>query len=159
MIFKHAPDASAFVSHAHKDASSQSIIPDSDIILTSVLIFPILAMATERQPVKDILEEAEKLSSTDPRKAATLYQEILSKQCSARVVASFKYSSLVAYCTDGQVRRKEGDDILKYQETALVKLGELYRDLKYVRSNACSLDALTVSFREPIAMQKAFLKL
>ena len=39
---------------------------------------------------------------------------------------------LVAYCTDAQVRQKEGDDILKYQETALVKVGELYRDLKYV---------------------------
>lgn len=36
-------------------------------------------MATEKRPVKEILQEAETLSATDPRKAATLYQEILSE--------------------------------------------------------------------------------
>ncbi|KAK7694105.1 hypothetical protein QCA50_003681 [Cerrena zonata] len=93
-------------------------------------------MATEKRPVKDILQEAETLSATEPRKAATLYQEILT------------------YCTDDSVRQKEGDDILKFQETAIVKLGELYRDLSDAEGLSKAL-ALSRTYMSYTAKAKA----
>lgn len=53
--------------------------------------------------------EAQKVAKTDSRKAESLYQDILSKTPSAT-----------------------NDAAVREYETALVKLGELYRDEKYV---------------------------
>jgi 26S proteasome regulatory subunit N6 len=55
------------------------------------------------------IEEARKLAKSDPRKAEAQYKEIISKAPSAT--------------SDAAVRE---------YETALVSLGELYRDEKYV---------------------------
>jgi hypothetical protein len=57
----------------------------------------------------DRIIEAEKLVKTDPRKAESLYKDILSRTPSAT-----------------------NDAAVREFETALVKLGELYRDEKYV---------------------------
>jgi hypothetical protein len=56
------------------------------------------------------IDEAQKLAKIDPRKAETLYKEIISKPPSAT--------------SDAAVRE---------YETALVSLGELYRDEKWAR--------------------------
>ena len=55
------------------------------------------------------IEETRKIAKTDPRKAEAIYKEIISKPPSAT--------------SDAAVRE---------YETALVSLGELYRDEKYV---------------------------
>ncbi len=55
------------------------------------------------------VKEAKKLKSTDPRKTEALYKEIISKPPSVT-----------------------SDAAIREYETALVSLGELYRDEKYV---------------------------
>ena len=55
------------------------------------------------------VKEAKKLQSTDPRKTEALYKEIISKPPSVT-----------------------SDAAIREYETALVSLGELYRDEKYV---------------------------
>lgn len=57
----------------------------------------------------DRIIEAEKLVKTEPRKAEALYKDIISKTPSAT-----------------------NDAAVREFETALVKLGELYRDEQYV---------------------------
>ncbi len=54
------------------------------------------------------VREAQKLASTDPEKAASIYQEIISKTPSVT-----------------------SDAAIREYETALISLGELYRDQRY----------------------------
>lgn len=65
------------------------------------------------------LEQANSLASTDPTKAEELYRGILSNQTSMSSVPTL-------YEADNSA----DEDALRDQETALVKLGALYRDHK-----------------------------
>lgn len=60
------------------------------------------------------IQEARKVTKTDPKKAETIYKDIISIPPSAT--------------SDAAVRE---------YETALVSLGELYRDQKYVSRTLC----------------------
>ena len=55
------------------------------------------------------LEQAQALAKSEPTRAEALYKEILKKPAS------------------------DNAEELRHQETALVKLGELYRDQKYIQ--------------------------
>lgn len=64
---------------------------------------------------KSAVQEAQALSSTDPRKAESIYKDIISKPPSVT-----------------------SDAAIKEYETALISLGELYRDEKCVIRNRAS---------------------
>lgn len=78
------------------------------------------------------VKEAKKLKSTDPRKTEALYKEIISKPPSVT-----------------------SDAAIREYETALVSLGELYRDEKYVllarrpRAPVCFPSCTTPAYTHP----------
>ncbi len=74
----------------------------------------------------DRVKEAKKLQATDPRKTEALYKEIISKPPSVT-----------------------SDVAIREYETALVSLGELYRDEKYVLLAFCPRRLLFVFHRVP----------
>ena len=89
--------------------------------------------------IPDLLKEAESCLASNPRKAEHLYKQILN---TAGVSGATSHGSvafiLQQTASPGEVERlsdSEKTTILHNQETALVKLGELYRDQKSV----CSL--------------------
>ena len=63
-------------------------------------------------PATQLLEEAQQIRSTDPKKAEALYRRILETGAQA------------------QGPPAEREQVLRDQETALLKLGELFRDNK-----------------------------
>ncbi|KII89171.1 hypothetical protein PLICRDRAFT_53638 [Plicaturopsis crispa FD-325 SS-3] len=69
-----------------------------------------------------LLEEAQSIAATNPTRAEQLYKEIL--------------SNTAASTSDDTPRTSERDQSLRDQETALVKLGELYRDQKNAKGIA-----------------------
>ena len=52
---------------------------------------------------------------------------------SIHLVKSTAYQPQTAQTVDKNATPIEGAEVLRHQETALVRLGELYRDQKYVR--------------------------
>lgn len=71
------------------------------------------------------LEQANKIAPTDPTKAEELYRGILSHQTSKLIQPKPFRSSCVELFL-----RIADEDALRDQETALIKLGALYRDHK-----------------------------
>jgi 26S proteasome regulatory subunit N6 len=65
-------------------------------------------MAIENKNTENLLEEAQAAAEKDPKRAEAIYKDILKEPAI------------------------EQADALRLQETALVKLGELYRDQKCV---------------------------
>lgn len=66
-----------------------------------------------------LLTEAQSLSKTDPKRAEQIFRDILNASGNDAVAGTDDASK---------------DQALRNQETALVKLGELYRDQKCVNS-------------------------
>lgn len=76
---------------------------------------------------EELLKEAG--SSSDPARAEALYKEILGTSClrlSSRMSLNASAASPVSEHASTQAREAE----LRQQESALIKLGQLYRDQK-----------------------------
>jgi 26S proteasome regulatory subunit N6 len=76
------------------------------------------------------LEQANKIAPTDPTKAEELYHRILSHQTSKYGYLSITVSTNVCLLQPVHTDEPADEDALRDQETALVKLGALYRDHK-----------------------------
>jgi hypothetical protein len=100
------------------------------------LSFVAMANSPESTTAEELLQ-ANKVASTDAAKAEELYRGILSRQTSMFSLYPLRGRE---WATDPQYFDKQADsiadeDALRDQEQALIKLGALYRDHKYVCFN------------------------
>lgn len=84
---------------------------------------------------RQLLAQAESLKSTDWKKSEVLYKQILQDTGQSLLPLAFHLIQtffIVAFTSEDASRDAEQSQGLRDQETALVKLGELYRDQKFV---------------------------
>lgn len=78
----------------------------------------------------DLLQQAEQSAKSDPKRAEQIYSDILGMSSKTRC------ANLAHFQTDKPIDKEatttETAGTLRHQETALIKLGELYRDQQYV---------------------------
>ncbi len=134
------------------DASPRVRSPPLSCDLLSVasddlLAFLITTLDWKEMPTKDELLTQAKAAS-DPREAEKLYREILGEQrrSGQRGLRDSAYCAVSPIDEHAPVEEREAE--LRRQESALVKLGEIYRDQKYALAVMARTCLLTLGLKE-----------
>jgi 26S proteasome regulatory subunit N6 len=78
---------------------------------------------------QELLAQAKSAASSNPKKAEEIYKQILSDKAGKPIDVLFLTNQADSFLASSS-RETRDEQIIKEQETALVSLGELYRDQK-----------------------------